>query len=61
MNLLTILTVLGVVGIVLYVINKLIPIDPRVKTIINWVVIIIVCLWLLKGLGVLAILSGIRI
>ena len=61
MSLLTIIIALCVAGIILYAVNRFIPMDPKIKTIINWVVVIILVVWLLKGLGVLAILSGIRV
>lgn len=61
MSLLSIIIALCVVGIILYAVNRFIPMDAKVKTIINWVVIGILAIWLLKGLGVFAILSSIRV
>jgi hypothetical protein len=39
--------------VVLYLINSLIPIDPKIRMIINVVVILLVCFWLLEVFGVL--------
>lgn len=52
MSLLTIIIVLVVVGLVLYLINKYVPMDGKIKTILNWAVVIIVIIWLLKVLGI---------
>jgi hypothetical protein len=35
--------------------------DPKIKTILNLVVVIVVILWLLSAFGVIGSLSGIRI
>jgi hypothetical protein len=35
--------------------------DPKIKTIINVVVIIVVCLWLIQVLGLLGPLNEIRV
>lgn len=61
MNLLTIIAVLLVIGIVLFVINKYVPMDGKIKTILNYVVIIILVLWLLRVLGFLDWLKGVNI
>lgn len=61
MNLLSIIIILVVVGIVLYVINTYLPVDGKIKQIINWVVIGVVVVWLLKVLGVWAYLSNLSI
>lgn len=43
----TLVIVLVVVGVALWAINAFIPMDPRVKQIINVIVIIAIVLWLL--------------
>ena len=53
MSILSLLVVLVIVGVVLYVVNTVIPMDGRVKTIVNAIAIIAVCLWVLSELGVL--------
>ena len=61
MPLLTILIVLIVVGVVLWLINTYIPMDRKIKSILNIVVVIVVIFWLLKAFGVLDNLKSIRI
>ena len=61
MPLLTILLVLIVVGVLLWLINNYIPMDSKIKNILNVVVVIIVILWLLKAFGLLDSIKGIRI
>jgi cation transporter-like permease len=45
--LITLIVVLIVVGVVLYLINNYLPMDPKIKQILNIVVVIFVILWLL--------------
>lgn len=61
MPLLTILLVLIVVGVLLWLINNYIPMDRKIKNILNVVVVIIVILWLLKAFGLLDSIKGIRV
>lgn len=61
MPLLTILLVLIVVGVLLWLINNYIPMDRKIKNILNIVVVIIVILWLLKAFGLLDSIKGIRV
>jgi preprotein translocase subunit SecE len=61
MPLLTVLIALIVVGVLLWLINTYIPMDRKIKSILNVVVVIAVVLWLLKGFGVLDSLKGVRI
>jgi cytochrome c oxidase assembly factor CtaG len=42
---------LGVVGLLLYLINRYIPMQGQIKSILNGVVVIVVALWLLKVFG----------
>lgn len=58
MSLLYVVIVLVIVGLVLYAINQYIPMDPKIKTILNIVVIIFVVVWLLRVTGVWAYLSS---
>jgi len=61
MGLLQLIILLVVVGVILYLINRYIPMQPTMKTIINVVVIIVVCLWLLSVFHVLPNINAIRI
>lgn len=47
MDLLPVVIVLIVVGVGLYLVNKFVPMADSIKTILNVVVIVAVCLWLL--------------
>ena len=48
MDLISLIIVLIVVGVALWAVNAFIPMDAKIKTIINAVVIIVVVLWLLS-------------
>lgn len=61
MSLLTVLLVLIVVGVILWLVNAYIPMDGKIKTIINWVVVIFVIIWLIKAFGLLNSLNSVRI
>jgi hypothetical protein len=52
MPLISVIVVLIVIGVVLWLVNAYIPMAPPFKTIINVVVILILCLWLLSLVGV---------
>lgn len=45
---------LVLVGVTLWAINTYIPMDPRIKNILNIVIVIAVVLWLLSVLGLLS-------
>lgn len=51
MSLISLIIILIIVGVVLYLVNSLIPMDQKIKTILNAVVVICVLLWLLEGFG----------
>lgn len=53
MSIIGLLVTLVVVGVVLYLVNTLIPMDAKVKTILNVVVILLLTIWLLDTFGVL--------
>lgn len=61
MSILTLIIVLVVVGVVLWAINRFIPMDAKVKMILNIVVIIILIVWLLKATGLLGRLDTVRL
>ena len=61
MPLLTIVIVLIVVGVLLWLVNSYIPMDGKIKSILNAVVVIVVVIWLLQAFGLLGSLSGIRV
>lgn len=47
-----VLVMLVVVGVVLYVINNYVPMASSIKTILNVVVVLAVCIWLLRVFGI---------
>jgi len=51
MPLLNLVVVLIVVGVALYLINRYIPMASSIKTILNIVVVVAVCVWLLQAVG----------
>jgi len=61
MSLLTIIIMLVVIGVVLYLINRFIPMDAKIKTILNWVIVIVIILFVLKALGAWDYLSRIKV
>lgn len=61
MPLINLVVVLIVVGVILFLINNYLPMDGKIKTILNVVVVIAVILWLLQAFGILGSLSGINV
>ena len=61
MSLITLLLVLIVVGVVLWLINTYIPMDRKIKSILNAVVVIVLVIWLLQVFGVMDSLRNVRI
>lgn len=53
MSLLNIVLILIIVGVLLWLINRFIPMDYKIKMILNIVVVIAVIIWLIKGSGLL--------
>jgi hypothetical protein len=53
MDLIQLVLILIAVGVGLYLINRYIPMDAKIKSILNIVVVIVVIIWLLKLFGVL--------
>jgi len=53
--------VLIVVGVLLWLVNNYIPMDGKIKNILNVVVVIIVVLWLLQAFGLLGSLGGVHV
>jgi hypothetical protein len=51
MSLISLLVMLLIVGVVLWLVNSFIPMDPKIKTILNVVVVLFLVIWLLQALG----------
>jgi len=61
MPLIQLVEVLIVVGVLLWLVNRFIPMQATIKSILNAVVVIAVVLWILNATGLLHSFSGIRI
>jgi uncharacterized protein YhhL (DUF1145 family) len=53
MTVIGLLVTLVIVGVLLYLVNTVIPMAQPIKTILNVVVVILVCLWLLEAFGLI--------
>lgn len=49
----SLIVALIIIGVLLYVVNTVIPMDPKIKQILNIVVILCVLVWLLSVFGVI--------
>jgi predicted membrane protein len=61
MPLLNLVVVLIVVGVILYLINRYIPMASSIKTILNIVVVVAVCVWVLQAVGLWSDVTNFRI
>jgi hypothetical protein len=61
MPLMTVVITLIVVGILLWLVNSYIPMDGKIKRILNIVVVIAVVLWLLNVFGILGNVGNLRV
>jgi hypothetical protein len=61
MPLLNIVIVLIIVGVGLYCINRFIPMASSIKTILNVVVVVAVCVWVLQATGLWAGMTTFRL
>jgi hypothetical protein len=60
MSLVTIVVTLVVVGVLLWLVNTYIPMDGKIKKILNVVVVVVVVFWLLNVFGVWGHLRDVR-
>ena len=61
MPLINLVAVLIVIGVALYLINNYIPMASSMKSILNVVVVCVVCVWLLQSLGMWGSITNYRI
>jgi hypothetical protein len=61
MPLIQVIMVLIVVGVLLWLVNRFIPMQGTIKSILNGVVVIAVVLWLLSVFGLFSSFSHIRV
>jgi hypothetical protein len=61
MPLVTLVMYLVIVGVLLWLVNTYIPMDGKIKQIINALVVVVVVVWLLQVFGVMGPLNRIRV
>ena len=61
MPLINIVVVVVVTGVGLWAINRYIPMASPVKTILNVIVVAVLCLWLLQTFGIIGSIRSIRV
>jgi hypothetical protein len=61
MPLVNVVVMLIVVGVALYLINRYIPMASSIMTILNVVVVVVVCVWLLQTAGLWENVTNFRI
>lgn len=61
MPLINVVITLIVVGVLLWLINTYIPMDAKIKKLLNVVVVIAVVLWLLSAFGLIGNLGNIKV
>jgi hypothetical protein len=60
-SLVSLVITLIVVGVLLWLINAYIPMDGKIKLILNMTVAVVVVLWILNTMGLIDSLRGIRV
>lgn len=61
MSLLSVLIAIVVVGVVLWAVNTYVPLDPKIKRILNIVIVLVLVIWLLKAFGVWGAIAGVTL
>lgn len=61
MGLVQLVVTLIIVGVLLWLVNTYIPMDGKIKKILNIVVVIAVVIWLLQVFGLIGSLNSIRV
>lgn len=61
MPLMPIIITLIVVGVLLWLVNTYIPMDEKIKNVLNIVAIVIVVLWLLNVFGLFGYMNNVRV
>ncbi len=58
---LEIVVTLIVIGVILWAVNTFVPMDGKIKTILNVVVILVVLVWLLQSTGLLGSVKHVQV
>jgi hypothetical protein len=61
MPLVNLVVVLIIVGVALYLINRYIPMASSIKSILNIVVVVAVCVWVLQAVGMWGSVTSFRV
>lgn len=61
MSLISLLITLVTIGVLLWMLNNFIPMDGKIRSILNAVVVLCVLVWLLSSFGILDHVGGMRI
>jgi hypothetical protein len=61
MPLINVVITLIVVGVLLWLINTFLPMDGKIKNLLNIVVVVAVVIWLLNAFGVMGNIGNIRV
>lgn len=61
MDLISFIVTLLVVGVLLWLVNNYIPMDYKIKMILNIVVVVAVVVWLLNVFGLMDSIRGVRV
>jgi hypothetical protein len=61
MSILTLLVVGGVVAIAVYLFNRFVPGDPKIKQVVTWAAVAVLIIWVFRGMGGCEYLSKARI
>jgi len=61
MSLLTVIFAIVLVGVLLWALNRFIPMDSKIRSILNAVVVILLVVWLLDVFGIIHTLGRIRV
>ena len=61
MSILTVIIVIVVVGFLLWIINRMIPMQSTVRSILNGLVVILLVIWLLQIFGIIHVLQTTRV
>jgi hypothetical protein len=61
MPILTVLLVIVIVGVLLWALNSFVPMDSKVRSILNIVVVLLLIIWLLQVFGLISGFGNIRV
>ena len=61
MSVVQLIVVLVVIGVVLWLINTYVPMNSAIKTVLNIVVVLIACIYVLSAFGILDSITKLRI